>query len=86
MKLPKVEPTELAKLIQRRAAEIASDEGDRVMIPLPQIIRLREPTGIFGIHWALADYQSAEGLGYVRVAAAELSAQWDIHERDRPET
>ena len=78
MKLPKLTAIQLTRRIQARAVEIAAGEGDEVEIPLPSVIALREPTGIFGIHWALADWQKNQGLGYVKVAAAELSAQFEL--------
>jgi len=68
---------ELADWIRRRAIEIAAGEGDRIDPRRPGITRTREPVGL-GIHWCLADYQDATGLGYIRVAAAEASGQFDL--------
>jgi len=75
---------ELADAIRRRAIEIASGEGETIDPPRPGIQRLREPIGL-GVHWTLSDYQNLRGLPYIRVAAAEASAQWDLtpdHESD----
>lgn len=70
-------PEDLANAIRLRAVEIAAGEGEAIDPPPPAIQRLREPVG-FGIHWTLADYQSSRALPYIRVAAAEASAQWDL--------
>ena len=80
MKLPKASFEQLAARIQERAIEVAGGEEDHdEVIPIPAIIRLRKPHGPFGIHWALADHQNSRGLQFVRMAAAETSAQWDVH-------
>lgn len=78
MTLPRKSEAELAEAIRLRAIEIAAGEGDVIAPPPPAIQRLREPTGIFGIHWTLADWQRSEGRPYIDVAAAEASAQWEI--------
>lgn len=78
MRLPKVPIADLEKIIQRRAVEISVGEGDAIAIPSPSVVRLREPTGICQVHWTLADFQNSQGVGYIKVAAAEMSATYDV--------
>jgi hypothetical protein len=78
VQLPKLPRDQLQLAIQQRPVEIAAGEGDNVVIPVPAITVLREPTGLFGVHWALADWQDPHGLPYIKVAAAEATARWDV--------
>lgn len=77
MNLRIVSKDDLASIIQRRAAEIAAGEGYDADIPRPGIVEMRNALE-WGQHWALSDYQNARGLGAVRIAAAEMSCQYDI--------
>lgn len=72
---------EIAEWIRRRAVEIAVGEGDRIDPPQRGIQRVQESHGL-GVHWVLGDYQNARGLGYIKVAAAEASALFDLPQAD----